>query len=83
KEYDPVFGREGVIGKRGREIGIHALRGGTVAGIHEVGFYGNDEILEIRHTANSRMIFVDGALKAARFLCGQEPGLYSMVDLLK
>lgn len=83
KEYDPVFGREGVIGKRGREIGIHALRGGTVAGIHEVGFYGNDEILEIRHTANSRMIFVDGALKTARFLCGQEPGLYSMVDLLK
>ena len=54
-ELTPVYGREGLCGKRGeREIGIHALRGGTVAGEHTVSFFGVDEILEIRHRATSR-----------------------------
>lgn len=81
-EFKLVYGREGVIGKRQKEIGLHALRGGTVAGIHEVDFFGEDEILEIKHTATSRMIFVNGALKAAQFLSGKKPGLYSMEDMM-
>lgn len=71
------------MGKRGKEIGVHALRGGTIAGIHEVDFFGEDETIEIKHTATSRMIFVNGALKAARFLTDQQPGLYTMDDLLR
>lgn len=82
-EFERVYAREGVVGKRGKEIGVHALRGGTIAGIHEVDFFGEDETIEIKHTATSRMIFVNGALKAARFLANQQPGLYTMDDLLR
>lgn len=77
-----IYGREGVPGARGREIGIHALRGGTVAGIHSVYFFGTDETLEFRHTANSRKIFAAGALRAARFVVDQPAGLYNMDDVL-
>lgn len=83
QEFKRVFGREGVIGKRQKEIGIHALRGGTIAGIHEVDFFGEDEILEIKHTATSRIIFVNGALKAAKFISDKKPGLYSMEDMIR
>jgi len=77
-----VYGREGVTGARGNEIGIHAVRGGTVAGEHRVMFLGEDEILEIRHEAASRRIFAAGAVRAAESARGLAPGLYTMEDLL-
>ena len=55
---------------------------GTVAGEHSVLFLGEDEVLEIRHSAASRRIFARGALTAARFAAGKAPGLYSMQDVL-
>lgn len=79
--YDHVFGREGNR-KRGREIGVHAVRGGTIAGEHTVIYAGNDEILEIKHTAGSKKVFAAGALKAAEFAASAKPGLYSMEDVL-
>ena len=64
------------------EIGISAVRGGTIVGEHEVIFAGTDEIIEIRHTALSRAVFANGALKAALFLQGREAGLYGMSDVV-
>ena len=82
-ELTPVYGRSGFCGKRGeREIGIHALRGGTVAGEHTVSFFGTDEILEIRHRASSRQIFVNGALHMARKLARMPKGRYDLQELL-
>ncbi len=81
-KYKHVFGREGMIGKRGHEIGVSALRGGTVAGEHTVYYFGQDETITISHNATSRQIFVNGAIKAAEFLVKQNPGFYSMDDLL-
>jgi len=82
-EYAPVYGREGNTGKRTKkEIGIHALRGGTVAGTHSVHFFGLDEELEITHRAASRQIFVSGALHAARLLAGRPRGFYDLQNLL-
>jgi 4-hydroxy-tetrahydrodipicolinate reductase len=77
-----VYGREGQVGARGREIGIHAVRGGTVAGEHRVIFYGEDEVLEFKHSATSRQIFVNGAVRAARFIVGKPAGLYTMADVM-
>ncbi len=77
-----VHGREGRVGKRGEEIGMHALRGGTVAGEHSVRFFGNMEEIELRHRADSREIFAQGALRAARFVIGAKPGVYDMEDVL-
>lgn len=81
-EYAVVNGREGRPGKRGHEIGMHALRGGTVAGEHSVHFFGALEELELRHRADSREIFARGALRAAVFAAAAEPGLYNMEDVL-
>ena len=64
------------------EIGVVALRGGTVAGQHTVGFYGDDETIELRHTAQSRRALASGALRAVRFVTGKAPGLYSMDQLI-
>ncbi|MDO4620736.1 MAG: 4-hydroxy-tetrahydrodipicolinate reductase [Lachnospiraceae bacterium] len=61
-----------------KEIGISALRGGTVVGEHRVLFAGQDEVIEIKHTAYSRAIFAKGAVSAAKFLAGRAPGLYDM-----
>ena len=81
-EYTKVYGREGFTGKRQHEIGIHALRGGSVAGTHTVYFFGDNETLEMKHSANSRQIFVNGALKATNFIKDKKPGLYSMEDMM-
>ena len=77
--------REAVYGRQGRdcqrqhqEIGIHALRGGTVTGEHEVCFFGPSERIALSHSAESRSVFATGALRAAAFLIGKEPGLYDM-----
>ena len=82
-ELRPVYGRQGNVGKRSREeIGIHALRGGTVAGTHTVHFFGPDEELEFTHRAASRQIFVNGALHMARLLPGKPNGLYDLQKIL-
>ena len=79
----PVYGREGNCGKRGKdEIGVHALRGGTVAGTHTVHFFGPDEELEFTHRAASRQIFVNGALHMARLLQGKSAGVYDLQKIL-
>lgn len=77
-----VCGRCTRTEKRGREIGIHAVRGGTIAGEHSVYFIGTDEIVEIKHIAQSRQIFAFGALRAACFVCDMPPGLYNMNDII-
>lgn len=79
--YEEVNGREGNR-KRGKEIGIHAIRGGTIAGEHDVIFAGEDEILEIKHTAGSKKIFAAGAVTAARFTQTAAAGLYDMENVL-
>ena len=76
-------GREGNTGKRAKdEIGVHSLRGGTVAGTHTVHFLGPDEELEITHRAASRQIFVNGALHMARLLPGRPRGAYDLQKVL-
>ncbi len=82
-EYEHVFGRSGTPGPRGREIGVHAVRGGSVAGEHSVFFLGEDETIELRHSASSRQIFVNGAVRAASFIIGRKPGLYTTDDVLE
>lgn len=81
-EFAVKCGREGRPGKRGREIGVHSLRGGTVAGEHSVYFFGPMEEIELRHRADSREIFARGALRAAQFAAGAKPGLYSVEDVI-
>lgn len=81
-DYRIVCGREGRPGKRGHEIGVHAVRGGTVAGEHSVHFFGQMEEIELHHRADSREIFARGALKAAAFAIQAKPGLYNMEDIL-
>ncbi len=78
-----VNGRSGIVGAREQsEIGIHAVRGGTIVGEHEVMFAGEDEILTITHSARSKRIFAVGAIRAAKFLKGKGAGMYEMKDLL-
>ena len=78
-----VCGREGSVGRRRKdEIGVHSLRGGTVAGIHTVHFFGPDEELEFTHRAASRQIFVNGALHMARLLPGKPNGVYDLQKIL-
>jgi 4-hydroxy-tetrahydrodipicolinate reductase len=79
-----VYGRHGLVGeRRPKEIGVHALRGGDVAGEHTVVFATAGERLELTHRASSRDTFVRGALRAVRFVATAPPGLYSMHDVLK
>lgn len=82
-EREAVFGRHGRDCKRRKqEIGVHALRGGTVTGEHEVLFLGTSERVKISHSAENRSVFAAGALKAAEFLIGQKSGMYSMDDVV-
>ena len=66
-----------------KEIGIAAVRGGTIVGEHEVIYAGEDEVIEFKHTAYSKAIFAKGAVSAAAFLAGKEPGLYDMSDVIQ
>ncbi len=63
------------------ELGIHAVRGGTIVGEHDVIFAGTNEVVTLSHSAQSREIFASGALTAAKFLCTKKPGLYHMSDI--
>ena len=81
--YEYVYDRTGIRAPRQKnEIGISAVRGGTIVGEHEVIFAGSDEVIEIRHTAYSKAIFAKGAIQAAKFLKGKEAGMYSMNDVI-
>ena len=83
KDLTPIFGRNGRVGQRGaRELGIHAIRGGTVSGEHEVGFYGSAEQIILTHRAENRALFARGALRGAEYLMNQPPGLYTMKDVV-
>ena len=66
-----------------KEIGIHSIRGGNVVGEHAVRFYSETECFEIKHTAFSRGVFADGALRAAEYLVVQDPGFYNMSNIFK
>ena len=81
KEY--VYGRSGTeLENDHSQLGIHAVRGGTIPGEHTVLYAGPDELIELKHTALSRDIFANGALKAALFLCEQPNGFYDMSKLI-
>lgn len=81
--YHAQYGREGICGKRNpKEIGMHSLRGGTVAGVHTVSFFGTDEEVSLTHRATSRQIFVNGALAAAQKLVKREPGFYTFDQVM-
>lgn len=81
--YYETFGRHGNNTRRdAKEIGIHAVRGGTVVGKHEVMFFGDDEVVTVTHEAHSKAVFAHGAIKAAAFLKGKAPGLYDMNALI-
>lgn len=79
-EYDRHLRRE----KRSQnEIGIHAVRGGSIVGEHEVIFAGRDEVINLSHTAYSKEVFAAGAVNAAIFIANKEPGLYDMAHLIR
>lgn len=78
-----VYGREGMTGARpARQVGVHAVRGGTVAGTHEVHFFGMDEEVCLTHRATSRQVFASGAIAAAQRILGVDPGLYTFDQLM-
>ena len=78
-----TYGRSGQAKRTPTEIGIHAVRGGTIIGEHDVIFAGPHETVTITHSALSRSIFASGALKAAQYLVGKNPGIYNMDNLLE
>ena len=83
EKYAYTFDRSGRREARpDKEIGISAVRGGTIVGDHDVIFAGTDEVITFSHTAYSRAIFGKGAVQAAKFLAGKEPGWYEMKDVL-
>jgi 4-hydroxy-tetrahydrodipicolinate reductase len=77
-----VHGREGVAPRNTTEIGVHARRAGDVAGEHEVLLAGEDNVVELTHRAGSRRVFAAGALDAAAWLAGRDPGVYEFGDVL-
>lgn len=83
-QYHYVYDRSSVHEKRyPKEIGIASVRGGSIVGDHDVIFAGKDEVITFNHTAYSKAIFAKGALEAAKFLAGKEPGLYDMSDVVQ
>ena len=81
--YKYVYGRSERRDTRPvKEIGISSVRGGSIVGVHDVLFAGQDEVIEIKHTAYSRAIFAKGAVAAAKFLASKGPGMYDMSDVI-
>ena len=81
--YEYVYDRSGERKKRDKkEMGISAVRGGSIVGEHEIIFAGADEVIEIKHTAYSRGLFGKGAVEAAKFLAGKPAGMYDMRDVI-
>ena len=82
-EYEYVYDRSQVRKKRDKkELGISAVRGGTIVGEHEVIFAGVDEVIEFKHTAYSKSVFAKGAVEAGKYLAGKSAGLYNMSDVI-
>ncbi len=82
--YHYVYDRHSVRQKRNpHEIGLHAIRGGSIVGDHEILFCGPDEVITLSHSAGSRTVFANGAVNAAVFLSNKQNGLYNMKDLMK
>lgn len=82
-QYEYIFDRSQRRQKRdAKELGISAVRGGTIVGEHEVIFAGTDEVIEIKHTAYSKAVFAKGAVEAAKFLAGKPAGLYDMSHVI-
>jgi len=82
-QYHYVYDRSQKREKRDdKEIGISAVRGGTIVGEHEIIFAGQDEVIEFKHTAYSKAIFGKGAVEAAKFLAGKQAGRYDMSDVI-
>lgn len=82
--YEYVYDRSQVRRKREKkELGISAVRGGTIVGDHEVIFAGADEVIEFKHTAYSKAVFGKGAVEAAKFLAGKPAGIYDMSDVIQ
>ncbi len=78
-----VYDRHAVRKQRSKnELGLHAVRGGTIVGEHDVIFAGLDEIIEIKHTAMSKDVFAVGAISAAKFMADKKSGMYSMKDIV-
>lgn len=83
EEYSYTYDRTQEKRKRDpKEIGISAVRGGSIVGEHEVIFAGTDEVITITHTAYSKAIFANGALQAAKYLAGKPAGMYTMSDVV-
>lgn len=83
ERYDYVFDRSHVRKQRDKnELGISAVRGGSIVGEHEIIFAGVDEVIEFKHTAYSKAVFAKGAISAAKFLAGKEKGMYDMHDVI-
>ncbi len=81
--YEYVYDRSQKREKRSEnEIGLSAVRGGTIVGQHDVIYAGTDEVIEIQHTAYSKAVFGKGAIDAAKFLAGKGPGMYDMSDVI-
>lgn len=82
-KYEYVYDRSKERKKREKkELGISAVRGGTIVGEHEVIFAGIDEVIEFKHTAYSKSVFAKGAVEAAKFLAGKTSGMYDMSDVI-
>ena len=82
ENHKTVYGRKGNSKREEKEIGVHAIRGGSIVGEHTVIYAGNDEIIEIKHEALSRKIFADGSVRGLLYIENIKQGLYTMKDVL-
>lgn len=83
-EYEYVYDRsQGSEARSDKEIGISAVRGGTIVGVHDVIFAGTDEVITFNHTAYSKSVFAKGAIEAGKFLAGRPAGMYDMADVIE
>lgn len=82
RNYHETYGRIGECYREADEIGIHSIRGGSLAGDHKVYYLGENESLSISHTSSSKKIFIQGAFKAIRFIVNRDNGYFSMEDVL-
>lgn len=80
--YEAVYGRSGYQPRKPNEVGVHAIRGGTIVGEHDVMYCGEDEVITLKHSAHSKKVFAKGAIKASKWLCNKPNGLYNMEDVL-
>ncbi len=83
-EHKYIYDRHNVRKRRDKkEIGIHSVRGGTIVGEHEIIFAGNDEVITVSHSAQSKTVFAQGAIRASEFLKDKKSGMYDMNDMIR